>query len=220
MNVIVVGCGRVGSELAFRLYQQGHKVTVVDETASAFECLHPDFRGRTVQGEALNRDVLLRAGIEQADGLAAVTTSDSLNAVVAHAARTTFGLSNVVVRNYDPRRRSIHESFGAHLVSSAMWDAQRIDELLGQSELRTVFSTSQGDVGIHVATIPPAWQGRRLKDLLPGDGCLAVALTRAGQAALPAEDTCLEIDDLLYVSATAEGLRAFRERLARQQEEA
>jgi len=68
MFVIVVGCGRVGSELAFRLFQAGHQVAVIDEVGTSFENLHPDYRGRTIEGEVLSEEVLKRSGIETADG--------------------------------------------------------------------------------------------------------------------------------------------------------
>ena len=88
MNFIVVGCGRVGAELAYHLFASGHQVVVVDSRKEAFNRLHPDFRGRTLEGEGLAESVLERAGIREADGLAAVTNSDTLNAVVAHTAIT------------------------------------------------------------------------------------------------------------------------------------
>jgi len=100
--IIVVGCGRVGAELAFRLYQRGHQVAVIDQVGSSFANLDPDYRGRTIEGEVLSQDVLTRAGIEEADGLTAVTNSDSVNAVVGHIAREVYSVATVVVRNYDP----------------------------------------------------------------------------------------------------------------------
>ena len=78
--------------------------------------------------------MLHRAGIEQADGLAAVTSSDSVNAVVGHVARTVYRVPNVVTRNYDPRWRPLHEAFGLQMVSSATWGAQRLEELLEHGE--------------------------------------------------------------------------------------
>jgi trk system potassium uptake protein TrkA len=110
MKIIVVGCGRVGSELAYRLNLKGHNVTVIDQVDAAFDNLPPDFRGRTVEGEVLNQDVLRRAGIEHADGVATVTNSDALNAVVAHVARTVYEVDRVAVapahswRRYSWRR--------------------------------------------------------------------------------------------------------------------
>ena len=138
MHVIVVGCGRLGAELAHRLFQRGHHVTVIDQVDAAFDNLHPLFRGRTVEGEVLNQDVLRRAGIEHADGFAAVTNSDTLNAVVAHVARTVYHVPHVVARNFNPRWRPVHEAFGLQSVSSTTWGAQRIEEKLYEAEVRPV----------------------------------------------------------------------------------
>ena len=218
MNVIVVGCGRVGVELVYRLFQRGHQVTVIDPEAAAFRNLPADFRGRTVQGQVLNQDVLRRAGIKKADALAAVTNSDSLNAVVARVAQTIYGLSNVVVRNYDPRWRPVHEANGLQVVCSASWGAQRIEELLYQAEFRTVFSAGNGEVEIYEFTVPPTWQGRQVRDLLPECGCLIMALTRAGRAALATGEDRLEAGDVVLLSATLEGIEAFRKRLVRPEE--
>ena len=70
MNFIIVGCGRVGAELCYHLFKGGHNVVVVDSKKEAFNRLHPDFRGRTLEGEGLAESVLERAGIREADGLA------------------------------------------------------------------------------------------------------------------------------------------------------
>jgi trk system potassium uptake protein len=218
VKVIVVGCGRVGSELAYRLYKRGHQVTVVDQVGAAFDNLPPDFRGRTVEGSALSEDVLRRAGMAQAEGLAAVTNSDSLNAVVAHLARTVYRPTHVVVRNYDPHWRSMHEAFGSQVVSSASWGAQRMEELLYQSEIRTVFSAGNGEVEIYEFALPPPWGGQRLRDLMPEGPCQVVALTRGGRAVLPEGDMSLEAGDVLLLSATLEGIDALRARLRERKE--
>jgi len=214
MNVIVIGCGRLGSQLAYRLFQRGHQVTVVDSVEQSFELLKPDFRGRTVTGEALSKEVLERAGIAMADGLAAVTNSDTLNAVIAHTARMLYKVPHVVVRNYNPNLRPVLEAFGFQIVSSTAWGAQRIEEMLGGAAVHTVFSAGNGEVEIYELIVPPRWNGRALGDLLESSGqYLAAALTRAGPSSLPVADTRLETGDLLNVSATAEGMAALRSRL-------
>jgi len=215
MNVIVVGCGRLGSELASSLFHEGHQVTVVDSIEKSFERLKPDFRGRTVTGEALSKEVLERAGIDKADGLAAVTNSDTLNAVVAHAARTIFNIRNVVVRNYDPNLCSVLEAFGFQVVSSTAWGAQRIKEMLSGAPVQTVYSAGNGEVEVYELVIPQNWNGRALGDLLGSSGeYLPVALTHAGRSSLPTTDMFLETGDLLFVSATAEGIAVLSSYLA------
>ncbi|MEW5830218.1 MAG: NAD-binding protein [Chloroflexota bacterium] len=214
MNIIVVGCGRVGAELSYRLFKSGHRVVVVDQNPDAFNRLKPDFRGRTVEGEALSLDVLTRAGIEQTDALAVVTNSDTHNAVVAHAARVIFEVPNVIARNYDPRLRPMLEAFGLHIVGSSNWGAQRIEELLTNPENRILFSAGNGEVEVYEILIPENWNDRTCSELVsPEPPCLPVALTRAGRAVLPKADTRLSAGDILNVSTNFEGITALRARL-------
>lgn len=210
MNIIVVGCGRLGAKLAYRLYQKGHEVSVVDRIVQAFDNLPTDFRGHTFEAEVLNEDALRRAGIEKADGLAAVTNSDTINAVVAHVAHTVFHIPHVVARNYDPRFLPLHEAFGLQVVSSSSWGAQRIEELLSHPFVHTIFSAGNGEVEIYEFAVPEAWHGKTLQDLLSEGGCVAVALTRAGQARLPSPEIKLEAGDVIHLSATLEGIQAMR----------
>ena len=213
MFVIVVGCGRVGSELALRLFQAGHQVAVIDEVGVSFENLHPDYRGRTIEGEVLSEEVLKRSGIETADGLAAVTNSDSVNAVVGHVARTVYNGPNVVVRNYNPRSLPMHHAFGLQVVSSTGWGAQRIEELLANPAGRSVLSAGNGEVEIYEVVVPAGWAARPVSDLLQGGDCVAAAVTRAGRSMLPAPEMALEAGDVVHVSATPEGIARLRRRI-------
>ncbi len=219
MEVIVIGCGRVGSELAYRVYQKGHHVTIVDSNETSFQNLSADFRGRTIEGEALNQIVLRRAGIETADGLAAVTNSDTLNVAVAHVARTVYKVPNVVVRNYDASLRGLHEAFGLQVVSSTSWGAQRVEEMLYHHEMRSVFSAGNGEVEIYEFTVPPAWNGHKLGEILPEQNCTPAALTRAGKAIMPDGGSTLNTGDVVLVSATFDGITTLRQRLKTSQEE-
>lgn len=215
MNFIVIGCGRVGADLAYRLFKNGHRVVVVDNNQQAFNRLHPEFRGRTVEGEALTAEVLERAEIEKADGIVAATNSDTLNAVIGHTAHVHYNVPHVVVRNYDPDLRPMLEAFGLQIVSSTSWGAQRLEELLLDPAFRAVFSAGNGEVEIYELLIPPAWDGRTLGELLSASGdCLPVALTRAGRAVIPGPEMRLKSGDLLNVSATLDGIRSLRARLA------
>lgn len=215
MFIIVVGCGRVGSELAYGLYKKGHEVAVIDHVGGSFSHLPPDYRGRTIEGEVLSEDVLRRTGIEQAGGLAAVTNSDAVNAVVGHVARTVYGVHNVVVRNYDPRWRELHEAFGLQVVSSTAWGAGRIEELLSHPFGRSVLSAGNGEVEVYEIPIPDSWGGRPIEELLPPGGeCLAVAITRAGKAMLPRPELRFDVGDVVHVSATLAGMDEIRGRAA------
>jgi trk system potassium uptake protein TrkA len=215
MNFIIVGCGRLGAELAYHLFKSGHQLVVVDANKQAFNRLHPDFRGRTLEGEGLAENVLERAGIREADGLAAVTNSDALNAVVSHAAREFFNVPVVVARNYDPSLRGVIEAFGLQTVGSTIWGAQRVEEMLINPKEKVVYSAGNGEVEIYEVSIPEEWNGRTLGELLDAfKECRPVALTRAGRSSLPDAETKLHTDDLLNVSSTFEGIGLLTARLS------
>jgi len=216
MNFIIIGCGRVGAELSYHLFKSGHQVVVVDVNKQAFNRLHPDFRGRTLEGEGLAENVLERAGVREADGLAAVTNSDALNAVVSHAAREFFNVPVVVARNYDPGLRGLIEAFGLQTVGSTTWGAQRVEEMLINPTEKVVYSAGNGEVEIYEVRIPEEWDGHMLNELLGSlKECYPVALTRAGRSSLPDAETKLQADDLLNVSSTLAGIGALTACLSR-----
>lgn len=219
MNFIVIGCGRVGAELSYHLFKSGHQVAVVDINKQAFNRLHPDFRGRTLEGEGLGETVLERAGIREANGLAAVTNSDALNAVVSHAAREFFNVPVVVARNYDPSLRGVIEAFGLQTVGSTTWGAQRVEEMLMNPSEKVVYSAGNGEVEIYEIRIPSEWNDRTLGDLLDTlKECYPVALTRAGRSFLPEAETTFHTGDLLNVSSTFAGISVLTARLSNKAE--
>lgn len=218
MNIIIIGSGRLGAELAYRLYTSGHRVTIVDNDEAAFHNLPHDFRGRTILGDALNQNVLVRAGIEHTNGVAVVTNSDTVNGVVAHAIRSAYNIQNIVVRNFDPLWRPLYEEYNLQVISSISWGAQRLEELLYQADLHTIFSAGNGEVEIYEFTIPGALNGQLASELLSAsDQYRLVGLTRAGKAMLPDKDTVLMENDVLLASATGQGAQELRKQLSVQE---
>jgi trk system potassium uptake protein len=220
MKALIIGCGRLGAELAYRLYQGGHDVSIVDMEEAAFIKLPPDFQGRFSEGDAMNREVLRRAGIEQVDSLAVVTDNDILNAVIGHLALTNYHVANVVVRNYNPQYRPIQEAYGLQIVSALSWGAQRIEEMMYHADVRVVFSAGNGEVEVYEIAIPDGFAGHVLEEVISGNVCIPVAITRAGKAILPNGKMLLEDGDVLHVSATLDGVEDLRNRIAAVQKEA
>jgi trk system potassium uptake protein TrkA len=212
MNFIIIGSGRVGAELAYHLYKGGHQVVVVDTNKAAFNRLHPDFRGRTTEGDVLASDTLERAGVDKADGVAVATNSDTLNAVIGHTVRSHYpNVKQVVVRNYDPHMRGMLEAFGLQIVSSTAWGAERLQELLTDTSYRAVFSAGNGEVEIYEMLIPQSWAGREIVSLMKVcPESVFVALTRAGRAFLPLEITKMEQGDIVTVGTKLEGIEKMR----------
>lgn len=132
MNVVVMGCGRVGSMLATMLSEEGHDVRVIDQNSEALHRLGSDFRGETVVGTAIDEDVLKQAGIEQADAFAAVTQDDNSNIMAAQVAKEIFGVQKVICRIYDPAREATYHDLGLDTICPTRLAAEEITALLGK----------------------------------------------------------------------------------------
>jgi trk system potassium uptake protein TrkA len=130
MNVIIMGCGRVGSYLATRLDREGHQVTVIDLTASAFRRLPEEFRGQTVVGTGIDEQVLRLAGIAEADAFVAVTQGDNRNIMAAQVAREIFNVREVIARIYDPIREEVYRGLGLGTICPTRLISDMAHELL------------------------------------------------------------------------------------------
>lgn len=115
-NVIVVGCGRVGSQLANMLSDGGHNVSCIDKSPDAFANLGRDFNGSTIQGVGFDEDVLVRAGIEECDVLAAVTHLDRVNIMCVEVASRLFDVPHVIARLSNPEHERAYMQLGIDYV--------------------------------------------------------------------------------------------------------
>lgn len=131
MHIIIMGCGRVGAELASVLDAERHKVTILDKDASKFDKLSPNFKGTATVGDGTDEEVLKKAGIAQADAFIALTREDERNAMAAQIAKQMFGISRVVCRIYDPLRKEFYESLGLDAISPISTFAHLLMERLG-----------------------------------------------------------------------------------------
>lgn len=206
MNIIVMGCGKTGELLCRMLAQSGHSVTVIDSDAENFERLGPDFPARKIQGVGFDRDVLVEAGIEQAEAFAATSSSDNANIIAARIAKNIFFVPRVVARLYDPRRAEIYRRLGLVTVSMAAWGAERIHELLTHANLDPIMSFGRGEVLLISLEIPPHLEGRRIKDLTLSGEVHVVAITRAGEAQIPLLGGELVSGDLVHLVVHASAL--------------
>lgn len=136
MNVVVMGCGRVGARVASILDHSGHTVTVIDTSSTAFKRLSPDYTGDTVIGTGIDEDVLRTGGIDSADAFVAVTNGDNRNIMAGQVARAIFGVPQVIVRIYDPVREDTYRRLGLTTVCpTTTISAQIIDQVVGAGTL-------------------------------------------------------------------------------------
>lgn len=216
MRFIVVGCGRHGAGLAQLLSMRGHSVTVVDSDANAFVRLASDGKVQTVTGVGFDRAVLLAAGIERADGLAAVTGSDEVNIVVARTARQRFHTPRVVARLYDPRKADIYRRLGIQIIAPVAWGVNRLADLLVYSEFDVQLSLGGGEVEIVEVSAPPLLEGRSLSALsIPGE-CSVIAIRRGAQTFLPDTGARFRHGDVIYLAMHARSVGRLHEMLGEQ----
>jgi trk system potassium uptake protein TrkA len=136
LKLLIVGCGRVGSQLAAEMDKAGHEVVIIDRDPNQFSraasrgVLTNDFRGNQVVGNGTDADVLRRAGIEDADGFVAVTEGDNRNIMASQVAQHVFKVPRVVARIYDPERAEAYEKLGLHTICPTIEGAKAIQKTL------------------------------------------------------------------------------------------
>ena len=218
MHVVVVGCGRVGAQLSTRLAEQGHSVAVVDKNAKAFSRLPEDFSGKRIVGFGFDRDRLAEAGIDEAGAVAAVTSGDNSNIVVARIARETYGIERVVARIYDPRRAEIYQRLGINTVATVAWTTDQAMRRILPDQTGSEYIEPTGKVAIVEREVPPAAVGRPLAEVDEPGRFRIVALTRNGEATVPAAGLVMQEGDILLVAVGPDGSDALHERLTAQKE--
>lgn len=116
MNVLIIGCGMVGSALAETLDEKGHDVSVIDKNDVKFDKLSAKFGGFTTTGVPIDQDILKRAGIQTCDALFAVTESDDMNIMVSQLARQTFNVPKIFARITDIEKGRVFEQLGINVI--------------------------------------------------------------------------------------------------------
>jgi trk/ktr system potassium uptake protein len=206
MHVIVVGCGRVGSELATRLLREGHSVAIIDKNANAFRRLPEDWDGQSVVGFGFDRDDLFKADIERADAVAAVTSGDNTNILTARIARETFEVPNVVARIYDPRRALIYQKLGIATVATVSWTVDQVARRLFPEDMATAWTDSTGRISLVEYPLPDSLCGRGLAELADAEKFRPVMVTRGGTARLAAANMVGQEGDVVHFAVVSEAL--------------
>ena len=203
MRILLIGCGRMGAGLALTLSRRGNAVTVLDHDPMALERLGPDFHGRTVLGNGFDRNVLHQAGIERAEGLAALTGSDETNVVLGRLARDVFRVPRVVARLDDPRKAEIYERLGLQTIAPVVWGVHRVADLMSALRPDTIAVLDGGEVELIEIPAPAAYQEHTVSELLlPGERQV-VAVRREGRTMLPAGDLLIRAGDRLYLAVAS-----------------
>lgn len=202
MNILIIGCRKVGSRLASILSAEGHTVSVVDRDPRSFELLDDSFDGYTISGIPIDEDVLRSAGIESCDAVAAVTPDDNVNIMACQIAKEIFRVPKVIARMYDPDRDELFASFGisticptnltANAVKSALMDIETREQTIGSSTLT-----------YSMLPVPASYVGKPLRNIESSADEMLFGVLHANLSITLAADTgyiLLDTDRLVYVT--------------------
>jgi trk system potassium uptake protein TrkA len=200
VHVVIAGCGRVGSELAVNLEKLGHSTSLIDKNPRVFEKLRPDLAARRIQGFVFDREVLEKAGIEDAEAFASVTNGDNSNIVSARIAREHYRVPQVVARIYDPRRAQIYQRLGIQTVATVRWTTDQILRHLLPEEVSVEHTVDNGEVVVVAIAAPNETIGKKALQLEAEGERRLVALSRFGVPRVPDKGLTVQEGDILHMS--------------------
>ncbi len=128
---VIIGCGRLGANLANTLSDSGRNVLIMDQDPDSFRRLSSGYGGLSVVGDGTDLDTLREARIDDATVVVAVTNNDNTNIMVAQIARDIFRVERVIARLYDPERECVYREFNIDTICPAVLSAKEIDKFLG-----------------------------------------------------------------------------------------
>jgi trk system potassium uptake protein TrkA len=215
VHIVIMGCGRVGSTLAHILEEQGHSVAIIDQDREAFRKLRSGFRGKRVTGVGFDQDVLIEAGIEEADAFAAVSSGDNSNVISARVVRESFGVERVAARIYDPRRAEVYQRLGIPTVATVRWTADQMLRRLLPDGSEPLWRDPTGAVVLAEVAYSEKWVGEKVHALEDAARTRVAYISRLGEAMLPGPGTVLQEGDVLYVMAAESDLERISAAFAR-----
>ena len=181
MNILIIGCGIVGSTLAAALDKKGNDISVIDKNRESFESLPAEFSGFTATGIAIDQDVLRHAGIGSCDALFAVTENDDMNLMAAQIAREVFDVPKIFVRVDDIGKCRVFEDIGVNIISPTKLTVSAACAALEEENLREkelYFGNSQ--IKFTTIPLPENYVGRFPEDIELEEDELLFGVIRSG----------------------------------------
>ncbi len=178
MNILIVGCRKVGARLAEVLSEQGHDISIVNKTDEGLELLPSDFNGFITTGVPIDQDVLRKAGIESCDAVAAVTPDDNVNIMVSELAKEVFKVPKVLVRIYDPKREEVFAQLGMRTICPTNLTVSAICSALNEDT-----KSKNMNLGVHTMTFttmvaPKSMVGQHVSEIDFEDNEVLYAIER------------------------------------------
>ncbi|MEI7615121.1 MAG: TrkA family potassium uptake protein [Actinomycetota bacterium] len=206
MQIIIMGCGRVGSQTANLLSEAGHSISVIDIDKKSFERLGKNFKGKKILGFGYDKEVLENAGIEEADAFAALSPGDNRNIVGALIAKKEYKVPIVVARIYDPVRAVVYNKLGITTISPTRWGANKIKELICYNDINSQLSLGNGEVEVIEIEAPHGLAGFTYEKINAPGEIMVTAVTRLGRAFVPVVGTEIKENDVMVITVASESI--------------
>ncbi len=207
MYIVIIGCGRVGTELAKLLSLEGNDVVVIDKKDSSFSRLGDAFNGITIKGNGVSTKVLQDAGIERADVFCSLTNSDNINIMASQVAKGIFKVPRVIARVYDPRKASVYKTFGMDILSETTLFAAMIRDKIVE-KLFSGYLLETGELGVMEFPVPGGVVGKSVEDVnVPGEFNITAIKRSEGRPMMPEPKTVITKNDVLIAVVKTSSLK-------------
>jgi len=210
MNIMIVGCGRVGSQLAVLLSQEGHNVTIIDKNPEAFRRLGGTFNGIAASGNGFDEKLLKELKIEKQDAFVSVTSGDNTNLMASQIAKKIFKVPRVIARVYDPKRADIYKKLGLDIMSGTVLVAAMIRDKIIENRF-TSYLVETGELGVIEIIINEELKGKKVIDFNIPDEFLVVVIERKKKVIIPQPDARLELNDKVMGVVRTSSLKKVKE---------
>ncbi len=139
MNIIIVGCDLLGSILANNLSDVGHNVSVIDRDSERLNVLGSGFNGVKIKGIEYDNEILVEAGIREADILLAVTTDENINITVSLIAKEMYKVPRIIARIMNPNRKYIYENLQIETINPIQLEVDVLETKLALKREASLF---------------------------------------------------------------------------------
>ena len=211
MNIMIVGCGRVGSQLALLLSQEGHNVTIIDKDPDSFKRLGGTFNGIAATGNGFDERLLKELKIDRQDAFVSVTSGDNTNLMACQIAKKIFKVPRVIARVYDPRRADIYKKLGLDIISGTVLVAAMIRDKLIENRF-TSYLIETGELGVIEIIANSQLAKKKVGELTIPDEFLVVVVERKKKVIIPQSDTRIEVNDKVMGVVRIASLKKVKER--------
>jgi len=211
MYIVIVGCGRVGAELARFLSDEGYDTVIIDKNGAAFNRLGGSFNGVTIVGNGLDSEILKAAGINKADVFCALTNGDNTNLICAQIAKKIFAVPKVLTRVYDPQRAEIYQALGLDIISGTTLLAAMLRDKIVESRFSGYLIESR-DVGVIQVEVSDELANSKVKNINIEGELQVAAIRKTAGTIIPTADTRLEKKDLILAIVKRDSLEKIRKK--------